>query len=151
MDNTTRILTDQLEIVIIEIPKAIRQYKTNGKNRISQWMMFLNNPNNREVKRIMNENNDIKEAVDELTGMSKDEELRRIAELREKAIRDEHAAISLATKRGIERGIEQGIKQGTRERNIEIAKNMLKENIDIELIKKVTGLTEEEIKELQKI
>ena len=32
---------------------------------------------------------DIKEAVDELTGMSKDEELRRIAELREKAIRDE--------------------------------------------------------------
>ena len=43
-----RILTDQLEIVIIEIPKAIRQYKINGKNRISQWMMFLNNPNNVE-------------------------------------------------------------------------------------------------------
>ena len=102
-----RILTDQLEIVIIEIPKAIRQYKINGQNRISQWMMFLNNPNNGEVKRIMEENKDIKEAVDELTGMSKDEELRRIAELREKAIRDEYAAISLATKRGIEQGIEQ--------------------------------------------
>ena len=105
-------MTEHLEIVIIEIPKAIREYKKNNKDKISQWMMFLENPNQKEVLKIMDENEDIKEAVDELSGMSNDEELRRIAELREKAIRDEHAAISLATKRGLEKGLEEGIKLG---------------------------------------
>lgn len=40
----------------------------------------------------------------------------------------------------------RGIKKGIKESKIEIAKNMLKENIDIETISKVTGLTIEKIK-----
>jgi len=38
--------------------------------------------------------------------------------------------------------------EGKKERNIEIAKNMLKENIDTDMIEKVTGLTQEEIEKL---
>ena len=107
--------------------------------------MFLENPNQKEVIKIMDENEDIKEAVDELSGMSNDEELRRIAELREKAIRDEHAAISLATKRGLEQGIEQGRKQD----KLEIAKKLLEKKMNIEDIKEITGLTEEEINSIK--
>lgn len=40
-----RVLTEHLEIVIIEIPKAIRLYSKNGKDKICQWMVFLNDPN----------------------------------------------------------------------------------------------------------
>ena len=40
---------------------------------------------------------------------------------------------------------EDGIKEGQQERNIEIAKNMLKDNIPIITISKYTGLTEKEI------
>jgi len=50
---------------------------------------------------------------------------------------------------GIEQGIERGIAEGTRQNKIEIAKNMLNENIDIQIITKVTGLTEKEIETLK--
>ena len=51
-------------------------------------------------------------------------------------------------KQGIEQGIEKGIEQGIEKRNIEIAKNMLKEKIEISLISKMTGLSVDTIKEL---
>jgi len=38
--------------------------------------------------------------------------------------------------------------KGIRENKIETAKNMLKENISIDIISKVTGLTKEEIEKL---
>ncbi len=44
---------------------------------------------------------------------------------------------------------EEGYESGVEQNKLGIAKNMLKENIDIEIISKVTGLTKEEIKELQ--
>ena len=40
-------------------------------------------------------------------------------------------------------GLEQGISQG-----LEIAKNMLKENLDTAIISKITGLSKEEIESL---
>ena len=89
----------------------------------------------------MEENKEMKEAVDELTGMSKDEELRRLAELREKGIRDKKAEIEFATNKGKQ----EGIKEGAKEKQIEIAKNMRKKNMKIDDIKEITGLAEEEI------
>ena len=38
--------------------------------------------------------------------------------------------------------------QGKKERNLEIAKNLLQENVPIEVILKATGLTKEEIEKL---
>ena len=57
-DNKTgkKLLTDHLEIIIVEIPKAIRQYKNNENNKICQWMMFLDNPNNRKEMNDLMEN-----------------------------------------------------------------------------------------------
>ena len=43
----------------------------------------------------------------------------------------------------------EGEAKGEKNKSIEIAKNMLKENIDIELISKVTGLNPEEIEKLK--
>ena len=86
-----RILTDRLELIIIELPKARRMYKINPNNTICQWMLFLDNPNQKEVVQIMKENKDINKAIDELEQVSGNEKLRRIAELKEKYIRDEQA------------------------------------------------------------
>ena len=47
--------------------------------------------------------------------------------------------------RGIKQGIEQGIERGASAKAVEIAKNMLAENISAEMIFKVTGLRREEI------
>ena len=40
-------------------------YEKNGNNLISQWMMFLDNPNSKEVEKIMDKNEDIKKAKEE--------------------------------------------------------------------------------------
>ena len=48
-----------------------------------------------------------------------------------------------------EHGMEQGKAEGAKEQSIKIAKKMLEKNIDIEIIMETTGLTKEEIEELQ--
>ena len=92
----------------------------------------------------MIENKYIKKAEKELEYLTGDEETRRLAELREKAIRDEMAAMAKARKEGIEEGINEGISKNKQE----VAKKMLEEKVNIDIIIKVTGLTKEEIEEL---
>ena len=46
-------------------------------------------------------------------------------------------------------GIRKGLEQGTEQSKNEIAKNMLKENMDISLISKLTGLSNEQINKLK--
>lgn len=79
----------------------------------------------------------VKKAEQELEYLSGDEETRRLAELREKAIRDELAAIAQAKNEGIN------------QEKLKIAKKMLEENIDIETIAKITELAKEEIEKIK--
>ena len=72
-------MTSYFEIIIIELPKAIREYKTNKEDGALQWMMFLENPEDMEVTKIMEENENIKEAKEELDRISQDDVLRRMA------------------------------------------------------------------------
>ena len=147
-----RILTDRLELIIIELPKARRVYKTNPNNTICQWMLFLDNPNQKEVVQIMKENKDINKAIDELEQVSGNEKLRRIAELKEKYIRDEQASIEYAQdegyKHGKEDGIAEGEARGKAKGKTEIAKKMLKKCMKIEDVIELTGLSQEEIEKL---
>ena len=50
---------------------------------------------------------------------------------------------------GLSQGKAEGISEGKNERNIEIAKNMLNEGIDINIITKCTDLTNEDINALR--
>ena len=50
---------------------------------------------------------------------------------------------------GIELGKREGIELGKKTEKQEIAKNMLKDNVDINTIKKYTNLTEEELTALE--
>ena len=137
-------MTDRLELIIIELPKARRMYKTNPSNTICQWMLFLDNPNQKEVVQIMKENKDINKAIDELEQVSGNEKLRRIAELKEKYIRDEQASIAYAQNEGYR----QGEAKGKAEEKTEMAKKLLKK-MPIRDIAEVTGLSLEEIERLK--
>lgn len=141
-------LTDMLELYIIEIPKAKEILKKEPTNELAQWVMFLNNPNESEVSKIMKENKEIKEAMNELEKISQDKELRRIAELREKAIRDEQNGLRHAKEEGIREGIEQGMQKGIEQQKNEIAKEMKKQKYTNEEIQKITKLTIEQIEKL---
>lgn len=163
-DEGRKILTEELEIYIIEIPKAKRIIGNEKKNRIAQWMLFLDNPNSKEVFEIMKENQYIKEAMEELEEISYDEELRRVAELKEKAILDERNLINGALEEGYQEGVEKGIKEGMKkgmkegmkkgteegdkQARLKIAKKMLDNGISIKEIIEITELSKEEIDQI---
>ena len=46
-------------------------------------------------------------------------------------------------------GHAEGIAEGSKQKEIEIAKNMIKDNMSIDIIIKYTGLTKEEIEKLK--
>ena len=133
-------MTEHLELHIIEIPKIYNIGENEEKEELVKWINFIENPESEKVGEYMKENEEMKEAKEKLEVMSEDEKMQILAELRLKAIRDEKAVERFGYNQGIEKGIEQGKK--------ETAKKMKEEGLDIELIKKITGLTEEEINSL---
>ena len=84
----------------------------------------------------MSKNENIKKAEKELEYLTGDEEVKRLAYLREKAIRDEMAAMTRAKR------------EGESSKAIEIAKKMLSKGMEIEVIIEITGLSKEEIENL---
>ena len=148
------ILTQKLEIDIIELPKIIGKEKE--QDNLLDWLYFLENPKSERVTEKMKENENLKEAVKKLDNLSEDEKMQRIADLRQKAIMDEKAiyekgleiGLEKGIQRGMEKGIEKGIMEGSQKEKIEIAKKMLELKIDKETIAKATGLTEQEIEKI---
>ena len=127
------ILTEDLEMHFIQIPKCSKEDK---KTKLDQWMQFIGDISKEGVKRAMEENKEIKKAQEELEYLTGDEEERRLAFLREKAIRDEISNINGARK------------EGEKNKQLEIAKKLKKMNMSLSDIEKATGLTVEEIENL---
>ena len=92
----------------------------------------------------MKENKEMKEAKEKLEVMSEDERMQILAELKEKAIRDEKAT----ERYGMKVGMERGLKRGRRENSKEIAKRMKEKGFDIKDIQEITKLTQKEIEAL---
>ena len=109
-------------------------------------MSFFDNPNSMEVKVMSEENEDINEALEQLRRLSSNKKLREIIEREERIERDRRAELQFA----IEEGLEQGIERGEKKKQLELIKNMIKENLPIELISKITGISQKEISELIK-
>ena len=143
------ILTNKFEIHILELEKVKEEYKKNKENKKAQWLLFLDDPETKEVKEIMEKNEDVKEAVIEVLKLSQDEQLQREAELREKAIMDEKAIYQAGLDNGKEEGEKLGRKKGRVETMKEVAKKLLKQNMNIENVAEITGLTIEEIEKLR--
>ena len=158
-DNPEKVLTDLLEIRIINLKRIREAYQKDKDSKKNQWVMFLEDPNSREVQEIMEKNEDVKKAVVTVREMSEDEKMERLAELRQKAIMDEKALYNTGIREGKELGEKigreagekigraTGKEEGKHENKIEVIKRMLNANLSIDLIKECTKATDEEIEE----
>ena len=135
------ILTDKIEIDIIQLSKVREEYEKNKHNKKAQWALFIDDPNTKEVEEIMKENEDIEEAVVTVHKMTEDEKMRRLADLREKAILDEKAIRS--------KGYEDGKVDGRTEERKLILNNLRKMKLTTEDICKILNVTEEELKRME--
>ena len=145
-ENPKIILTDVLEIYIIELSKGEELLKNmskkeQSKNSFNTWLQFINNP-----EAIVDmENKEVKKAKEVLEEISQNEHERYRAELRQKYIMDQKAVEEAGFDKGLAAGIKQGIEQGIKQKQIEIAKKLLKKGTKLEEIIELTDLTKEEI------
>jgi len=142
--NPQIILTDDLEIYIIETNKA----REDSEEELDNWIKFINNPE----EKVDMKNKEINKAKEVLEEISQDKHERYLAELRQKYIMDqkaiEDAGYDKGLKDGMEQGMEKGIQCGKQEKQIEIAKKMKAKNMSTKNISEITGLSEDEVKNL---
>ena len=139
-------LTEVMEIYIIELPKFKKYKECINNTKLNSWIKFIESPEEIDLKE---ENKEIVKARKVLQDISQDEHERYLAELREKYIMDQKAIEGAGYDKGLKEGLDKGLKEGRIKEKREIAKKMKNEDIDIEVIKEVTGLLIEEIKKLK--
>ena len=134
------IATKDIEMHFIEIPKFIKK-NPGAKTKLEQWLWLLVGKGGK-IKMAEKENEKIKEASIIVEKMSMDEKeweayrSRRLAELNYNS--------------GIGDAKREGIEKGTKNEKKQIAKKLLKMGMTIEEICEATGLTKEEIKNIEK-
>ena len=160
-NNKGELLTDKIKIFNIYLP-LIRKKYYNGEelSYLEKLMLVFNEEDNEKLSKVYEGESIMEEYVkdakrasmeDDIVGLydkELHEEKLRITELEEAR----EKGIEIGTKRGMDSGIKQGmaagIAQGKKESILETAKNMLKKKLDINLIAECTGLSEEEINNL---
>jgi predicted transposase/invertase (TIGR01784 family) len=153
--DTTKVFYDKLTFVYLEMPKFNKK-ESELENRFDQWMYALKN-----LTRLEKAPSYVRDAIFE-----KFFEIARIAKLGpDEMLAYEHSlkyyrdlnnvittaheeAREKALREGLQKGIEQGIEQGRQEGIKEIAKAMVEQNIPIQTISKITGLSIEQIQSL---
>ena len=146
-DYQNKILTEKMEMHFIQIPK-FKKEKRGVRTKLEQWMQFISQTNERGIELAMKENKEIKKAKEEYEYLTGDAAERRLAFLRDKAIRDEKSIRQGGIEEGRKEGIEKGKKEGRQEKQKEIAKELLKLGMKISDIQQATKLTKEEIQKL---
>ena len=89
-------------------------------------------------------NKTLEKARKEMTYLTGDEEIRRLAELREKWEMDWNSSMDYSKREGIK----EGVTEGRKKERLENAKKMKEKNIPIETIVEITVLTKKEIEKL---
>ena len=154
------VLTEVLELHIIELPKLIEQLNknhTSKKDKVVLWSLFITNPKELGEK-IMSENEDIKKANEELEKISADKHEQYLAHLRQKHIMDTKAVEEYGYLKGKKEGREEGNAEGEAigeargeaRGKKEMIKSMLKKGISIEVVADISKLSIEEIEKIIK-
>ncbi|MGG0261487.1 Rpn family recombination-promoting nuclease/putative transposase, partial [Bacillus mycoides] len=132
-----KLLVDDLELHVIEIPKLMAQWKQEQVNLweddVARWLLLLSANEDTQLTHTLEEiamNRDpiLKDAMQKWEKMSQDPAFRMSYEARQKALIDEASKYKYAEKKGIEKG------------KIQLIRGMHKNGMDIEDIAKFTNM-----------
>ena len=132
---------DIFEIVYINMDYFEKVWYDGNEKEENPFLMLLAASTEKQMERISEGDRLMEELNDKVKKLNEDPEVLDVI------IENEEEIIANSLfESGIKKGISQGISQGIEQNKIDIAKKMLKEKLDISLIKKITGLTDDEIK-----
>jgi predicted transposase/invertase (TIGR01784 family) len=138
-------LTNVFDLVIIELGKAkklLKEGKLKAKGNLGEWINFFIKPYEVMEEKKMDELDEkIRKAYEEFQKLNENEEERNLAE---------HRYMELKRIKHLkEYEFKSGIAEGEKQKQLEIAKKMLEDKVEVETIIKYTGLTKEEIENIR--
>ena len=107
-------INNEVEYYYIELDK-FRKENPDMKEKINQWLAFIDMERGDLLEMAKKENNLVKEANEKYNILTGEEEIKRLAEIRLMSEMEEQAALSTARERGKKQGMEEGKKQGMEE------------------------------------
>ncbi len=134
-------LTDICEVYHIFLPNIRKvRYNIDKLSRLDRFMLVMNEEEEKEIEKIIGGDKIMKKYREDLKGILEEGliTLEEHEEIERHYMRDRDASIRL-----------EGMNKGMNKEKTSIAKNLLKEKMDISFISKVTGLSENKILSLK--
>ncbi|KEK21175.1 Rpn family recombination-promoting nuclease/putative transposase [Bacillus gaemokensis] len=155
------VLSDDIEVHIVEIPKLMQQWRDEKVNpwedSFVRWLLLLPANEDEHLTQTlediaMNQDPILQKAMNKWERMSQDSSFRKEYEAREKALMDEAAKFAHAhnegKKEGIQEGLQKGMEQGVQQGKIQMIKGMNELGVPIETIAKASKISVEEVKRI---
>ncbi|WP_305927798.1 Rpn family recombination-promoting nuclease/putative transposase [Bacillus mycoides] len=152
-----QLLSDDIEIHVVEIPKLLQQWREEKVNpwedSFVRWLLLLPANEDKNLTHTleeiaMNQDPILQKAMDKWEHMSQDASFRQAYEAREKILMDEAAGIAHARNEGKKEGIQEGIEQGVQQGKIQMIKGMYELGVSLETISKASKLSLEDVKRI---
>lgn len=142
-DHTLIPLTDDIEVHVMELPK-LDQHPIPVGGGLGNWLLFLRGVEPEQWEVLTVNEPMLKKAMTTLEFLSQDAQIRMEYEARVKFLRDEASRTEGAKAEGRAEGIAIGEAKGKED----MARGLLALGVDISVIAKASGLSEQEIKDL---
>ena len=129
------------------------QYNKNVGEEIRKFSKFLKTKTLEELKEAFEGDDEYMASIDKIEDLIMDPSFAGAYDLEERRNKEmldfKLTGLRIGREEGIHKGREEGRKEGINERNIEIAKAMVKDEVNVETISKYTGLSVKEITNLE--
>src|SRR5574344_919080 len=144
------VLTNMVKIYNINLVKLEKEEYTKSVNKeLINFLKIMKAKTIRELKKISGEDKILEKVASEMINYSMDKHMIGLYDKDEVDEKLYNTRISAAKKEGMEEGIQKGMEQGMQEDKMLMAKKMLKENIDVNVISKITGINLTDIDKLK--
>ncbi|WP_254229379.1 Rpn family recombination-promoting nuclease/putative transposase [Wolbachia pipientis] len=138
--------------VFIELPKFLKSREDQLENIVEKWIYFFKyatETTESDLERIIGSDEIIKRAYKELDRFNWSDIELRTYEQETKRLLDEQAILLQKLDDATQKGRQEGILIGEEKGKIEVAKNLLKAGIPIDVISQTTSLSHSEISQLK--
>ena len=137
------LLTEKLIFIQIYVPNLLRKWYNLGKEKLEESEKFL-------LALVLKDINSSKELGDGIEIMKEYiEEAQEVVVVLDDDLRESYDKELAMKEWGYDEGKIEGYNTGKEDKTVEIAKNLLKENANIDMIEKCTGLSLKELEKLQ--
>lgn len=137
-----------IESYHVILPNAKERYYNGDRSELVKELMIMMVQTDKELEKLIKENLELKEVGEKIKDINGDSDLAYEYDYEEHQRFVRNSMMSSAIRKGWNEGKEDGRKEGILENQKNIVLNMLKENLSMDIIKKITGLSEKQIENI---